>query len=98
MFFHFPPPLLPTAASLLVVVLPLLAFVLIAFINYRKRLSAVLHHGSAQVQMKVSPKTAESFFSPLIDKPADHPIHQTAEEISTRDYAEDDVMIMADED
>ena len=98
MFFHFPPPLLPTTASLLIVVLPLLVFILIAFINYRKRLSAVLDHGSAQLQMKSSTKAAESFFSPLIDKPADHPVHQTAEEIYTRDYSEDDVMIMSDED
>ena len=98
MFPHLPPPLLPTTTSLLVVLLPLLAFVLFAFINYRKRLSAILQHGSAQVQMKASSKTTEPFFPALIDKPAAPPIHEASAQISIGDYADDDIMIMADED
>jgi len=98
MFPHLPPPLLPTTASLLGVLLPLLAFVLFAFINYRKRLTAVLQHGSAQVQMKASSKTVEPFFPALIDKPAADPIHQTSSQVATADYSDDDIMVMADED
>lgn len=98
MFPHLPPPLLPTTASLLVVLLPLLAFVLFAFINYRKRLSAVLQHGSTQVHMKASSKTAEPFFPALIDKPAADPIHPTSAHVSTADYSDDDIMVMVDED
>lgn len=98
MFPHLPPPLLPTTTSLLVVLLPLLAFVLFAFINYRKRLSAILQHGSAQVQMKASSKTTEPFFPALIDKPAAPPIHEASAQISIGDYADDDIMMMADED
>jgi len=97
MFPHLPPPLLPTTASLLVVLLPVIAFLLFAFINYRKRLSAVLQHGSTQVQMKASSKTAEPFFPALIDKPAQSS-HQPSVQVAIEDYADDDIMIMADED
>ena len=98
MFFHFPPPLLPTSASLLLVLLPLLAFVLIAFINYRKRLSAVLQHGSAQLQVKGSSRTADPFFSPLIDKPHDYPVQGAAVHPDAEDYSDDDLLVMADDD
>jgi len=99
MFPHLPPPLLPTTASLLVVLLPLLAFVLFAVINYRKRLSAVLQHGSAHVQIKASSKTVEPFYPALIDKPVADPIHQTSTLASPADeYSDDDIMVMADED
>ena len=97
MFFHLPLPVLPTAASLLVV-LPLLTFVLVAFLTYRKRLAAVLHHGSTQLSMRASSKTPEPYFSPLIDKPGDQPIYQNAVQAAADDYSDDDVMIMADED
>jgi hypothetical protein len=98
MFPHLPPPLLPTTASLLVVLLPLLGFVLFAFLNYRKRLSAVIQHGSGQVQMKASSKAGEPFFPALIDKPAADQIHQTSAQVSAADYSDDDMMVMVDED
>jgi len=97
MFPHLPPPLLPTTASLFLVVLPLLAFVLVAFFSYRKRLAAILQQGAAQVNLKSSSKTAEPYFSPLIDKPADHPIHQTVTEAAASDYSDDDVLVMDNE-
>lgn len=97
MFSHFPSPLLPTTASLLVVLLPLLAFVLIAVINYRKRLSAIISDGSANLQLKVSAKTTDPFFSPLIDKPIDEPIHQPVPESAAAAYSDEDDMVMANE-
>ena len=47
--------------------------------------------------MKASSKTTEPFFPALIDKPAQLS-HQPSVQVAIEDYADDDIMIMADED
>jgi hypothetical protein len=97
MFFHLPLPVLPTAASLLTVFLPLVLFIVIAFFSYRKRLAAVFQRCTAHVQMKASAETAQAYYSPLIDPPSDHPLYQAEIENTGDEYSDDDPMIMADE-
>jgi hypothetical protein len=77
--------------------LPLLLFVLIAFMSYRKRLAAILHHGNAHVQMKNAAETSDRHFSPLIDKPADHPVYQAHAAVADEEYSDNDPMVMIDE-
>lgn len=47
--------------------------------------------------MRASSKTTDAYFSPLIDKPGDHPIHQAAVQATADEYSDDDTMVMDDE-